>query len=117
MARRNGRKGDYLYTSDYSDTAGFASRMQRDYWGDYNDDFILKRNLQEISVPLNDPYPVPIYSGPSYEQTNGCIGESIPIYIGNTTRPFPTNSAVVQAFPTLNPSIGNMSVGCTFVVF
>lgn len=117
MARRNGKRGDYLYTDDYTDTADYASRMRTDFWNDRTSGKILLRNLQEIATPLNDPYPVPIYSGPSYEQTNGCIAESIPIYIGNTTRPFPTNSAVVQAFPSLNPSIGNMSVGCTFIVF
>lgn len=115
MARRNGRKGDYLFTSYYSGVTGYASKMKKDYWGDWGDRKILERNLQEVATPLNDPYPVPFYSGPMYEQTGPCIGEESPLFIGKTNRPFPNNSAASQAL-NLDPGIGQMSVSCTFVV-
>lgn len=115
MARRNGRKGDYLFSDYYSGCAVYASKTQEDYWGDSTAEKTLKRNLQEISTPLNDPYPVPFYSGPQYEATNGCIGEVIPATIGTTNIPFPTNSAAVQSLG-LNPGIGQASIGCSFEV-
>lgn len=116
MARRNGRKGDYLLTSDYSGSTIYASKAVKDFWGAYGTRRqILERNLQEIAKPLNDPYPVPIYRGPMYEQTRACIGEQTPLYIGTTTRRFPTNSAAVQALD-LNPAIPDMEIGCTFRV-
>lgn len=115
MARRNGRRGDYLFSDYYSGCTVYASKVQTDYWGDKTAGKILERNLQELSSPLNDPYPVPFYSGPMYEATNGCIGETSPVFIGKTNRPFPTNSAASQ-FLNLDPGIGSASVGCTFVV-
>lgn len=118
MARRNGRPGDYLATSDYDGATHFASKLVYDYWGNLGTrQQILARNLQEIATPLNDPYPVPIFNGSQFEQTNECQFETIPLYIGNTNIPFPTGSAYVQAFFTdLDPAIPDMSVGCTLVV-
>lgn len=115
MARRNGRKGSYLFTDYYTDIAVYSDKVQRDYWGDYTAGKMLLRNLQEVSVPLNDPYPVPIYSGPSYEQGVECASEIIPLFIGNTTRRTPTGSVTVQA-TGVNPGIGQMAIGCTFRV-
>lgn len=115
MARRNGRKGDYLYTSDYTGVAGYASRMQKDYWNDYNDGKILQRNLQEIATPLNDPYPVPMYNGPDYEKGVECASEIIPLFIGRTTRRTPTGTTTIQALG-VDPGVGQMSIGCTFIV-
>lgn len=116
MARRNGRKGDYLFTDYYSGCTTFASKTQVDYWGDRTAEKTLKRNLQEISSPLNDPYPVPFYSGPMYEQTNACDFETTPFYIGKTTRPFPTNTFIVNALGLEPKGIGDASVECTFIV-
>lgn len=101
-------------TDDNSGFTTYNDRVQRDYWGNYTS-YGLKRNLQEISSPLNDPQPIPIYRGPDYEQTTACQFEITPLYIGKTTRPFPQNSAYTQAFD-LDPSIPNMEIGCTFRV-
>lgn len=113
MARRNGRPGTWLMSDDYTGFTVYADRIQKDYWNNYVVD-PLKRNLQEISSPLSDPYPVSMYRGPQYEQTNACDFEVQPIYIGKTNIPFP-NTQLTQLLD-LNPSIPNMSVGCTFIV-
>lgn len=115
MARRNQRPGDHLATSDYSGCTTYASKLVRDYWGDYGEaNEILKRNLQEIATPLKDPYPVSLYQGPQYEFTDACTFELQPLYIGKTNIPFP-NTNLTQLLD-LNPAIPNMSVGCTFIV-
>lgn len=113
MARRSGRKGAYLATDDYYGNTVYANTLKKDYWGN----MVVKpmlRNLQEIASPLNDPYPVPFYNGPTYEQTNACQFELQPEFIGTTTTPFP-NTLVTTLF-NLNPSIPDMSVGCTLIV-
>ena len=115
MARRNGKKGDHLVTSDYSGCTEYASRIVKDYWGNYGTrQEILKRNLQEIAQPLNDPRPVTIYRGPQYEQTTACTFELQPLYIGRTNKPFPNTQ--LTSLLGLNPGIGKASVGCTFRV-
>lgn len=114
MARRNGRPGAYLMTDDTSGTTQYANKLKTDYWGNETK-FGLIRNLQEIASPLGDPYPVSRYRGPQYEATNGCMFETSPIFIGNTTRPFPQTSAYAQ-FQDLDPGIGLATVGCTLKV-
>lgn len=113
MARRNQRRGDHLVTDDTLGVTVWASKVQKDYWGNYTT-VPLERNLQEVASPLSDPYPVDIYRGPSYEQTTACDFELQPTYIGKTTRAFP-NTKYTNLF-SLNPAIPDMSVGCTFVV-
>lgn len=102
-------------TSDYSGVTCYRSQLKKDYWGDYGE-FNLKRNLQEVSSPLNDPYPVKEFRGASYENVNPCDFELAPVFIGKTAIPFPQNSAALQSL-SLNPAIPNMSVGCTFIVY
>lgn len=114
MARRNGRKGDYLATDDYTGFTSYASELKRDYWGQFARKPLL-RNLQEISSPLDDPAPVPFYRGPSYETSFACEGETAPAFVGLTNVPTNPNNAAFQAL-VLNPSIGSMSIGCTFEV-
>ncbi len=116
MARRQGRKGDYLATDDYTGVTHFASELQRDYWGSYAKS-PLQRNLQEISSPLNDPQPVPMFRGSTYE-TYGteCVGAVAPFYIGTTNIPTNPNNAAFQAL-TLKPGIGQMEVGCSFIIY
>lgn len=114
MARRRGRPGDYLMTSDYSGVTCYRSRLKKDYWGDWGE-FNLKRNLQEISTPLNDPYPVQIFRGASYEFTDECTFETQPQFIGNTSVPFPTNAAL-NSVVNFYPGIGEATVGCTLIV-
>lgn len=114
MARRNGRKGDYLATDDLTGFTVYASRLKRGYYGEmavrpY------QRNLQEIASPFNDPQPVPVYSGPNYEITDACTGETIPAFVGNTTIRTNTHNAAVQSMG-LNPTLGQMTIGCTFIV-
>lgn len=114
MARRNGRKGAYLLTDDTLGWTIYASRAQRDYWGNLTS-VPLKRNLQEIASPLNDPEPVTDFRGPAYEYANPCNLEVAPTYVGLTTVPTNQNNA---AFPALmlNPAIPDMAVGCTLVI-
>lgn len=114
MARRNGRKGDWLATDDYTGFTRYASELRKDYWGAYAVKPLL-RNLQEIASPLNDPRPVPFYRGPNYEFTAPCIGEIAPTYVGDTTVRTSLSNMAAQVL-NLNPGIGQMVIGCTFVV-
>lgn len=114
MARRNQRKGEWLVTDDYTGFTKYASQVSYDFWGALTVKPLM-RNLQEISSPLNDPEPVPYFRGPNYEGSSGCVGDTAPIYIGNTTIKTNPNNAAFQAL-NLDPSIPDMSVGCTFEV-
>lgn len=114
MARRKGRKGDHLATDDYTGFTQFASKLKKDYWGSYAV-HPLKRNLQEIATPLDDPKPVRIYRGPNYEATPVCVAEIAPTYVGLTNVLTNPNNAAYQAL-TLNPAIPDMEVGCSFIV-
>lgn len=115
MARRQGRMNAWLATDDYTGFTRYASQLKQDFWGSYAER-PLKRNLQEIATALNDPRPVPFYRGPSYENTPSCVGEIAPVYVGLTNVPTNPNN---MAFQTLNlsPSIPDMEIGCTFVVY
>lgn len=116
MARRNGRKGDWLVTDDYYGITCYASELRRDYWGAYAKK-PLKRNLQEIASPLNDPAPVPFYRAPSYERYSICDIETAPATVGNTSVPTNTdNPAMQSAGLALSPGIGDATIGCTFMV-
>lgn len=115
MARRHGRKNDYLASDDLTGITCFASQLKRDYWGNMTRT-PLKRNLQEISSPLNDPRPVSMYRGPVYEQTQACDFEVQPLFIGTTTIPSPPYPSA-QALGITPPGVGNAEVGCTLLVF
>lgn len=112
--RRTGRKGAWLGTDDYTGFTVYVDRLKLDFWG-ARAVKPLKRNLQEIAKPLNDPEPVLFYRGPNYESTPTCIGELAPVYVGNTTIPTNPNNAGFQAL-NLSPAIPDMEVGCTFIV-
>lgn len=114
MARRRGRPGSYLMVDDNSGFTTYNDKLKLDYWGNETR-YGLKRNLQEISQPLGDPFSVPVFRGSQYENTTECEFELTPLYIGNTTKPFPRNSAYAQ-FINLDPGIGNAAVGCTLRV-
>ena len=87
--------------------------MRKDYWGNYVKKE-LKRNLQEIASPLNDPEPVPFYRSPSYEATAPIDFSTGPLYVGKTTIPTP-HSLASDVFGW-NAGIGDMVVGSTFWV-
>lgn len=112
--RRNGRKGDWLATDDYTGFTTYASKLRRDYWGSYAQKPLL-RNLQEIAAPLDDPQPVPLYRGPNYESFNPCDAELAPEFVGNTNVPTNTSNMAAQVL-NLSPGIGSMEIGCTFIV-
>lgn len=114
MARRKGRKGEHLVTDDYTGFTTYVSKVRKDYWGAYAVN-PLKRNLQEIATPLNDPHPVEIYRGPNYEITPNCVAELAPTYVGLTNVPTNPNNAAFQVF-NLSPSIPDMAISCTFIV-
>lgn len=115
MARRQGRKGDYLATDDYTGFTHYRSELSYDYWGSLVKKPLL-RNLQEISSPLNDPEPVPDFRGPNYEFTRNCIGETAPDFVGLTNVKTSNKNAAAQVL-NLFPHLGTMSVGCTYEVF
>lgn len=115
MARRNGRPGTHLVIDQYTGFTTYRERVSRDFWGSWAIK-PLKRNLQDIATPLLDPYPVDVYTGSAYETyETPCIFERIPFYIGTTNIRTPTTSPAAQAiFNTTG--IGDMEVGCTFMV-
>lgn len=114
MARRSGRKGNYLGADDYTGFTEYFSDLHKDFWGAFAKKPLL-RNLQEISTPLDDPQPVPNYRGPQYEYMNPCDAEVAPLYVGVTNVPTNPNNAAFQALD-LDPGIGDATVGCTFIV-
>jgi len=114
MARRNGKKGDWLATDDYYGFTTYGSRLKLDFWGSYAKKPLL-RNLQEIASPLTDPEPVAFYRGPNYEYTPPCIAEVAPTYVGLTNVPTSQDNMAFQVLD-LNPAIPNMVVGCSLVV-
>lgn len=114
MGRRSGRKGDYLATDSWTGFTEYASNLRKDYWGEYSR-HPLKRNLQEIASPLDDPAPVPFYRGPQYETSVPCDYEVAPPKVGLTNVSTNPNNAAFQAL-NLNPAIPDMIVGCTFIV-
>jgi hypothetical protein len=114
--KRSGRKGNYLMASDYSGITRFSSDLRKDWWGQYGEpELLLKRNLQEIATPLEDPAPVPIFRGGQYEYMNPCASEVAPPYVGLTNVPTNPDNMAFQVLD-LNPAIPDMEVGCTFVV-
>lgn len=119
MARRNGRKGDYLATDDYTGFTHYASELRKDYWGSLAKS-PLKRNLQEISSPLSDPEPVLDYRGPNYEVwPYAGFGFIVPVDVGITLVMTNRNNAAIQALannPSAAKGIGAMQIGSTFVV-
>lgn len=115
MARRAGRKGNYLATDDYTGFTCYASELRLDYWGSRTKKPLL-RNLQEVASPLEDPTPLPWYRGPSYEASRDCLGSVAPFTIGNTTIPTNPNNAAFQAL-NLKPGLGSMEIGCNFIVY
>lgn len=120
MARRRGKPGEHLATDDYTGFTRYASELKRDFWGQYSK-YPLERNLQEIAVPLSDPYPVSLYRGPNYEITdNGTDYNLVSTYVGNTTRATSRLSVAVQTFGTQGSpaggGIGSMVIGTTFIV-
>lgn len=114
MARRNGRPGAHLITDDNSGFTTYGDKVTTDYWGNITS-YPLERNLQEISSPLGDPYPVTMYRGPQYQSVNPCQFEAAPSTVGLTHKVFPRNSAYVQGFLPV-PAVGTGIIGCTFKV-
>lgn len=95
MARRGGRPGDYLMTDEYYGTTRFASELKRDYWGAYAAK-PLKRNLQEICSPLNDPIPVYPCNGSEYEVVNSAITTVAPTKVGVTNKNTNRDNPAIQ---------------------
>ena len=113
--RRNQRKGEWLASDDLTGFVTYASRLRKGYYGEMAVK-PLKRNLQEIASPLDDPAPVPAFSGPSYETyPTPCIGGVAPEFVGLTNVRTNPNNMAFQVL-NLNPGIGDMEVGCSFIV-
>ncbi len=120
MARRHGRKGDYLAADDWTGFTVYGSELRKDFWGMYSK-HPLKRNLQEIASPLNDPRPVPVFRGQIYEQWPfSTFGFIVPLDVGVSNVPTNRMSAAIQALAENQSSasgIGGMQIGSTFQVF
>lgn len=114
MARRRGRPGSWLAADDNTGFTKYGEELRLDYWGNRTA-IPLKRNLQEIASPLDDPGPVPFYRGQNYEEMNPCASEIAPFFVGNTSVRTNPNNAAFQALD-LNPAIPDMKIGCTFLV-
>ena len=113
--RRRGKPGDYLFTDDLTGFVTYASKIKRGFYGEMAVT-PLKRNLQEIATPLNDPVPVENYRGPQYEiMPDYCLCYSAPLYVGNTTVPTNPNNMAFQVLD-LDPGIGEATVGCNLQV-
>lgn len=115
MARRNGRPGNWLAADDYTGFTKYASELKQDFWGAYAHS-PLKRNLQEIATPLNDPYPVEFYRAQEYEYMNPCEAELAPVYVGLTNVRTNLNNAGAQALHYYPYGVGEATIGCTFRV-
>lgn len=96
MARRNGRPGSWLIPDDYYGFVRFNSQLRYDYWGALAQK-PLKRNLQEIASPLNDPQPVDPVRGPNYEIVNSATTAVVPQFVGVTSVPTNTDNAAYQS--------------------
>lgn len=121
MARRSGRRGDFLGTDDTTGFTEYGSKLRLDYWGNRTA-HPLKRNLQELASPLADPFPLPFYRGPSYEDTPAGIGTVLTSFVGNTTVPTNPNNMAAQVLwttngvPVVDLAIPDMAIGTTFNV-
>ncbi len=119
MARRNGRPGAWLATDDLTGFTVYGNRLKKGYYSEYAVK-PLKRNLQEIASPLNDPEPVSVYRGPNYEAwPYSAYGFVVPIDVGNTSRLTNRNCAAIQVLgvnPTTATGIGAMQIGNNFSV-
>lgn len=96
MARRNGRPGSWLMSDDYTGFVRYQSELKQDYWGSWAQK-PLKRNLQEIASPLNDPVPVNPLRGPNYEYVNPAITTVAPQFVGKTTVPTNNDNMAYQS--------------------
>lgn len=114
MARRRGREGSWLATDDTTGFTRYGSELKLDFWGNRTA-IPLKRNLQEIAIPLDDFGPVPFYRGPSYETYTPPIGYLMPTFVGLTTVPTNPNNMAVQVLD-LDPAIPDMEIGTNFIV-
>ncbi len=96
MARRGGRLGEWLATDDTFGITEYASRLRRDYWGNYTKKPLL-RNPQEYIQPIADPVPVGFYRAPDYEATTAQQFVSMPSRVGLTNVQTSYLSAAAQA--------------------
>ena len=97
MARRKGRPGDWLGTDEYYGFTCYQSELKQDFWGAYAKK-PLKRNLQEIDVPLSDPYPVFPIQGASYQIIAYVSALVIaPATVGVTSVPTNRNNMAIQS--------------------
>lgn len=115
MARRRQIRGNWLASDDTSGFTKFGTQLKLDYWHNRTA-MPLKRNLQEVATPMEDPYPVPFYRGPQYESFNPCDAELAPLYVGLTNVRTNPNNAAIQAL-NLEPGVGSAIIGCTLRVY
>lgn len=96
MARRGGRPGSWLIPDDYYGFTSYNTKLRFDYWGQLAAK-PLKRNLQEIATPLNDPVPVNPVRAPNYEVVDSSTTAVVPQFVGTTSVPTNTDNAAYQS--------------------
>lgn len=118
MRRRRGKLGESLAVDDYTGFVTYRSRLRPDEDNFYSER-PLKRNLQEIASPLNDPKPVDrVGAAANYETYDVCDLQVAPVYVGRTSVRTSTLSAAMQSQAYgIDPGIGDMEVGCSFRVY
>ena len=100
-------------SDDYTGMTHYASELRRDYCGAWAKK-PLKRNLQEVASPLNDPQPVDPYRGPTYEASGTCLGDVAPTYVGLTNVRTSISNMAYQVL--IDGGIGSWAIGCNFEV-
>ena len=111
--RHKHRVGDYLMQSDESGLVMYRSDAVQIWDGTWvHKSQYETRNPQEFVKALNDPIALR-HIRPGQPGTITC--STAPVYVGSTNILAPTNSPGAQGLS--NDGIGEMAVGCDFVVF
>lgn len=112
MAKRpvKWKKGDWLYVDEESGLTRYASDIVKDAYGKYvTRKYADPQQPQEFVKADDDPKPVP-YSNPGIQDFDVCNAQ--PFFVGNTT--IRTKRGPASAF--YDRAIGEMEIGCSFVV-
>lgn len=111
QTRNRWKKGDWLVIDEESGMTRYASQVMQDYRGLYvTQKYADYEHPQDYVRALNDPIPVPFTNMPD-DDFHFC--NAVKYYVGETS----VRTAIdFPAFHLYNPGIGEMEIGCSFVV-
>ena len=110
--RKSWKKGDWLVIDEESGITRYASQVRRDWKGLYvTNRYADEEQEQDFIKPMQDPQPVAFTALPD---RNFEICNCLPRYVGATTVPYTSVGAATHLFQV--DGIGDMSIGCSFVV-